>query len=178
MGGMVAQELALRHPESLYALVLGATAARPIHTLRPVSLALFKLTRAVARISRAEAVWASFLVLKRNGLIGAEDEAWMWDSLLARDANLYHEAAYAIWRFDTRDRIGVLTVPTMVVIPERDTVVRVSRQEELASLLPDAPVVRLPDLGHESILADPGGFADAVFAFLDPLVDRAEHDEA
>ena len=178
MGGMVAQELALRHPESLYALVLGATAARPIHTLRPVSLALFKLTRAVARISRAEAVWASFLVLKRNGLIGAEDEAWMWDSLLARDANLYHEAAYAIWRFDTRDRIGVLTVPTMVVIPERDTVVRVSRQEELASLLPDAPVVRLPVLGHESILADPGGFADAVFAFLDPLVDRAEHDEA
>ena len=178
MGGMVAQELALRHPESLYALVLGATAARPIHTLRPVSLALFKLTRAVARISRAEAVWASFLVLKRNGLIGAEDEAWMWDSLLARDANLYHEAAYAIWRFDTRDRIGVLTVPTMVVIPERDTVVRVSRQEELASLLPDAPVVRLPDLGHESILADPGGFADAVFAFLDPLVDRAEPDEA
>jgi pimeloyl-ACP methyl ester carboxylesterase len=178
MGGMVAQELALRHPESLYALVLGATAARPIHTLRPVSLALFKLTRAVARISRAEAVWASFLVLKRNGLIGAEDEAWMWDSLLARDANLYHEAAYAIWRFDTRDRIGMLTVPTMVVIPERDTVVRVSRQEELASLLPDAPVVRLPDLGHESILADPGGFADAVFAFLEPLVDRAEPDEA
>ena len=178
MGGMVAQELALRHPESLYALVLGATAARPIHTLRPVSLALFKLTRAVARISRAEAVWASFLVLKRNGLIGAEDEAWMWDSLLARDANLYHEAAYAIWRFDTRDRIGALTVPTMVVIPERDTVVRVSRQEELAALLPDAPVVRLPDLGHESILADPGGFADAVFAFLDPLVDRAEPDEA
>ena len=178
MGGMVAQELALRHPESLYALVLGATAARPIHTLRPVSLALFKLTRAVARISRAEAVWASFLVLKRNGLIGAEDEAWMWDSLLARDANLYHEAAYAIWRFDTRDRIGALSVPTMVVIPERDTVVRVSRQEELAALLPDAPVVRLPDLGHESILADPGGFADAVFAFLDPLVDRAEHDEA
>ena len=178
MGGMVAQELALRHPESLYALVLGATAARPIHTLRPVSLALFKLTRAVARISRAEAVWASFLVLKRNGLIGAEDEAWMWDSLLARDANLYHEAAYAIWRFDTRDRIGALTVPTMVVIPERDTVVRVSRQEELAALLPDAPVVRLPDLGHESILADPGGFADAVFAFLDPLVDRTEPDEA
>ena len=178
MGGMVAQELALRHPESLYALVLGATAARPIHTLRPVSLALFRLTRAVARISRAEAVWASFLVLKRNGLIGAEDEAWMWDSLLARDANLYHEAAYAIWRFDTRDRIGALTVPTMVVIPERDTVVRVSRQEELAALVPDAPVVRLPDLGHESILADPGGFADAVFAFLDPLVDRAEPDEA
>ena len=127
---------------------------------------------------RAEAVWASFLVLRRNGLIGAEDEAWMWDSLLARDANLYHEAAYAIWRFDTRDRIGGITVPTMVVIPERDTVVRVSTQEELAFLIPDAPVVRLPDLGHESILADPDGFAAAVFEFLDPLENSRELSEA
>lgn len=178
MGGMVAQELALRHPETLSALILGATAARPMHRLRPVSFLLFKFTRAVARISRAEAVWASFLVLRRNGLIGAEDEAWMWDSLLARDANLYHEAAYAIWRFDTRDRISTISVPTMVVIPERDTVVSVSTQEELASLMPDASVVRLPDLGHESILADPGGFADAVFDFLDPLEKSRQLGEA
>jgi len=169
MGGMVAQELALRHPETMSALILGATAAHPMDALRPLSFLLFKLTRAVARISRAEAVWASFLVLKRNGLIGAEDEAWMWDSLLARDANLYHEAAYAIWRFDTRDRVSAISVPTMVVIPERDTVVRVPTQEELASLIPEASVVRLVGLGHESILADPDGFADAVFAFLDPL---------
>jgi 3-oxoadipate enol-lactonase len=178
MGGMVAQELALGYPNTISALILGATAARPMHTLRPVSFLLFKLTRAIARISRAEAVWASFLVLRRNGLIGAEDEAWMWDSLLARDANLYHEAAYAIWRFDTRDRIGAITVPTMVVIPERDTVVRVATQEELASLIPDAPVVRLPDLGHESILADPDGFAAAVFAFLDPLEKSGQLREA
>ena len=178
MGGMVAQELALRHPESISALILGATAARPMHALRPVSFLLFRITRAIARISRAEAVWASFLVLRRNGLIGAEDEAWMWDSLLARDANLYHEAAYAIWRFDTRDRIGGLTVPTMVVIPQRDTVVRVSTQEELASLIPEAPVVRLPNLGHESILADPEGFAGAVFDFLEPFENPRQLGEA
>ncbi|MGI9528835.1 MAG: alpha/beta fold hydrolase, partial [Acidimicrobiia bacterium] len=178
MGGMVAQELALAFPDTISALILGATAARPMNTLRPVSLVLFKLTRAVARISRAEPVWLSFNVLRRNGLIGAEDEAWMWDSLLARDANLYHEAAYAIWRFDTRDRIGGITVPTMVVIPERDSVVRVSTQEELASLIPDAPVVRLPDLGHESVLADPDGFAAAVFEFLDPLENSRRLSEA
>jgi pimeloyl-ACP methyl ester carboxylesterase len=169
MGGMVAQELSLMHPQTVSALILGATAARPMQSLRPISWLLFRFTRAVARISRAEAVWASFLVLRRNGLIGIEDEAWMWDSLLARDANLYHEAAYAIWRFDTRSRIGNLTVPTLIVIPERDIVVPVSTQEELASLLPEATVVRLPDLGHESILADPHGFADAVRGFLDGL---------
>lgn len=183
MGGMVAQELALRHPETVSALVLGATAARPLARLRPLSYALFALTRAVARISRAEAVWASFLVLRRGGLIGAEDEAWMWDSLLARDANLYHEAAYAIWRFDSRDRIGSLTIPVRIVIPERDTVVRVPTQEELARLIPHADVVRIPDLGHETILAAPDAFAEAVGGFLDgpgasaaPSNERARED--
>ena len=167
MGGMVAQELALRHPETVSHLLLGATAARPLATLRPLSLLGFYFTRAVARISRAEAVWASFLTLRNNGLIDAEDEAWMWDSLLARDANLYHEAAFAIWRFDSRERIGEVAVPTLIVIPERDAIVRVARQEELAALLPDADVVRLPDLGHESVLAEPDRFAQAVEDFLD-----------
>lgn len=172
MGGMVAQELALRYPDRISALVLGATAARPIARLRPLSYAMFVLTRAVARISRAEAVWASFLVLRRGGLIGSQDEAWMWDSLLARDANLYHEAAYAIWRFDSRDRVAMLDVPTLVVIPERDTVVRVATQEELASLIPNAEVVRLPGLGHETILAAPDAFADAVAGFLESVATR------
>ncbi len=111
-------------------------------------------------------MWASFLVLRNRGLIGVADEAWMWDSLLARDANLYHEAAYAIWRFDSRDRVGRITIPTLVIIPERDTVVRVGTQEELASLLPNARVVRLPGLGHEAVLADPGAIADAVAGFV------------
>lgn len=172
MGGMVAQELVLRHPDVVSTLVLGATAARPIARLRPLSYALFVLTRAVARISRAEAVWASFLVLRRGGLIGTADEAWMWDSLLARDANLYHEAAYAIWRFDSRDRLGGVTVPTLIVIPGRDTVVRVATQEELARLIPHAEVVRFPELGHETILAAPDAFAHAVAGFIDEAEGR------
>lgn len=102
----------------------------------------------------------------------------MWDSLLARDANLYHEAAYAMWRFDTRDRIGALHVPTLVVIPDRDTVVPVATQVELAGLIGGAEVVRLPNVGHESILADPVGFAEEVLRFLDRELDRDERDSA
>lgn len=174
MGGMVAQELALRYPEAVQAVVFGATAARPMHMLRPMSWFMFRLTRVIARISRAEAVWASFLVMRRHGLIGPEHEAWMWDSLLARDANLYHEAAYAMWRFDSRARLGQLTVPAMVVIPENDAVVHVRTQEELASLVPDAKVVRLPGLGHEAVLAAPDLFADEVSAFFDAVQAQQE----
>lgn len=180
MGGMVLQELALRHPGTPSAIVLGATAARPMYRLRPVSWLLFRITRAIARISRAEAVWASFLVMRHQGLIDSTAEAWMWESLLARDANLYHEAAYAMWRFDTRDRIGALDIPTLVVIPERDTVVPVVTQVELAGLINGAEVVRLPNIGHESILADPVGFAHEVLQFLDRVerdTERIRRDE-
>jgi 3-oxoadipate enol-lactonase len=173
MGGMVVQELAIAHPETPSSLILAATAARPMYRLRPVSWLLFRFTRLIARISRAEAVWASFTVLRRGGLISAHDEAWMWDSLLARDANLYHEAAFAIWRFDTRSRVANIGCRTLVIIPRRDNVVPVSTQEELASLIPDATVVRLDGLGHEAILADPDGVAAVVFDFLDGAADPA-----
>jgi 3-oxoadipate enol-lactonase len=175
MGGMVLQELALRHPETPSALILGATAARPMHRLRPLSWVVFRMTRALARISRAEAVWASFLVIRRTGLIDPSDEAWMWNALLARDANLYHEAAYAMWRFDARDRVGAIDTPTLVVIPELDRVVPVATQEELARLMPAARVRRIPGSGHEAVLADPDGFAALITEFLgDPAVDSAD----
>jgi len=169
MGGMVVQELALRHPETPSALVLAATAARPMYRFRPAIWLMFRITRALARISRAEAVWASFLVLRRAGLIDAADEAWMWDALLARDANLYHEAASAIWRFDARARVGLIDIPVLVVIPEQDSVVPVVTQEELASLIPGARIVRMPDTGHEAVLSTPAVFADLVVDFLDGL---------
>jgi pimeloyl-ACP methyl ester carboxylesterase len=176
MGGMVLQELAIRHPSTPSAIVLGATAARPMHRLRPVSWLIFRMTRALARISRAELVWGSFLLLRRGHLITPADEAWMWESLLARDANLYHEAAYAMWRFDARDRVGSIDVPTLVVIPERDTVVPIAAQEELASLIPEAEVVRMTDVGHESILSDPATLAGVVVAFLDRAFDIVNGD--
>ena len=101
----------------------------------------------------------------------------MWDALLARDANLYHEAAYAIWRFDARSRVGRITTPTLVVVPERDTVVPVATQNELIDLLDDPEVVRLSDVGHESILARPEEFAAAVHRFLQSPRDHGASEE-
>ena len=53
MGGMVAQELAHRHPSLVDRLVLAATAARPVRADMAFRLAVVA-TRAVARISRKE----------------------------------------------------------------------------------------------------------------------------
>ncbi len=176
MGGMVAQELAIRHPGVPSALVLGATAARPFDRARPLAWVALRLSRALARISRAEAVWGSFVALRRARVIPPEGEAWMWDALLSRDANLYHEAAFAIWRFDSRQRLRMIDVPVLVVITERDAVVPVRTQVELASHLHGARVVRLPDAGHESIITQPERYVAAVDDFLNGLasVDRGD----
>jgi 3-oxoadipate enol-lactonase len=177
MGGMVVQELAIRHPDIPSVLILGATAARPFDRARPLAWVVLRLSRALARISRAEAVWGSFVVLRRTGIIGPDEEAWMWDALLARDANLYHEAAFAIWRFDSRQRVRATPHPVLVVITERDRVVPVRTQLDLASRLERATVVTWPDAGHESILSEPGRFVDAIEDFLGGLVIAGPDDE-
>jgi 3-oxoadipate enol-lactonase len=177
MGGMVAQELALRHPDIPSALILAATAARPFDRARPLAWVALRLSRVLARISRAEAAWGSFLALRRTGIIAPDEEAWMWDALLARDANLYHETAFAIWRFDNRQRLHAVRAPVLVVITERDRVVPVRTQTDLASHLEGATVVKLPDAGHESILSQPGRFARAIDDFLGGLAIARRDDE-
>jgi pimeloyl-ACP methyl ester carboxylesterase len=162
LGGMVAQELARRHPQLVGRLALGATAAYPIAgtVYRLLAKLGFWLGRALARISTVELAYLSLRVVERTAGLRPEHHRWMWTSLLRRDPTLFYEAGHAAWRFDSREWVGRLRVPTTVIVNDRDTVVRVDRQRELASLIPNAEVVELSDAGHESVISQPDRYLD------------------
>jgi pimeloyl-ACP methyl ester carboxylesterase len=54
----------------------------------------------------------------------------------------------AVRSHDTRSRLGSIAVPTLVVKPGRDALVRPAHSERLAAGIPGARLVTLPDAGH------------------------------
>jgi pimeloyl-ACP methyl ester carboxylesterase len=151
LGGMVAQELARRHPRHVDRLMLMATAARPVPKYRwPTRLGMV-FVRAVARVSVREMTAASLGILRRANALDPHHERWLWQSLLRRDPTLYFEAGAAVWRFDSRDWVGRLDVPICVIITTEDQLVPVATQYELAGRLPGAEIVELVGARHEAV---------------------------
>ena len=167
MGGMAAQVFAHRYPERVEHLLLAATAARPIDRLRVLARAMFWLARAFARISKKEAAMFTYRYLLRGELIDDSHQRWMWAALLDREPTLFYESGNAAWRFDSRDWVGEITVPTMVIIPERDEVVPTRTQRDLAARLDNPTVVEIEGAGHDAALSRPEAFIKAIDSFLE-----------
>ena len=167
MGGLAAQVFAHRHPERVDRLILAGTAAYPIDRFRIVVRFSFWLARAVARVSTKEAAMFTYRYLLRHELIDTRTQRWMWAALLSRDPNLFYESGHAALRFDSRDWVGEISVPTMVIIPGRDEVVPVRAQRDLAARLADPVVIEIEDAGHASVLSRPEVYVKAIDEFLD-----------
>ncbi len=167
MGGLVVQELARRHPRHVGAMILAATAARPIATARLVTRIAFWLTRAGLRLSNREVARATGWLLYRGGAIRADHRRWMHQKLLKRDPDLYYEIGAAVWRYDSRQWVGRLAPRAMIIISTEDQVVPPETQYELASLLPDADLVEIEGGYHESVLNRPREYVEAISRFVD-----------
>ncbi len=166
MGGMVAQELARRHPRHVGSLILAATAARPIAQFRLLTRAVFWLTRGALRLSSLEAALVTGGLLHRGGAIRDDHRRWMHQALLRRDPDLYYEIGAAVWRFDSRGWVGRLPQRMMIILPTDDEVVPPETQYELAALLPQAELVELSGGFHEAVLNRPQECIDAIRRFM------------
>jgi pimeloyl-ACP methyl ester carboxylesterase len=151
LGGMVAQELALRHPERVSALVLGATTPGGLLSVPPdpAVIAYFMRHRG---LSSDEAVWAAVPHLysrrtreQRPELI-AEDAA----RRLRRpvDRAVYAAQVSAGMRHDALSRLGAILAPTLVVHGDEDVVVPAANGRTLATHIPDAELALWANAGH------------------------------
>lgn len=167
LGGMVAQAFVRRHPGRCDHLVLGATAAYAIPKWRWAAWVGLMAARAVARVSTKESALVTHRYLLGTGIVEPRHSRWLWERLTDRDPTLFYESGFAVWRFDSREWVTGLGVPTLVLIPSIDRVVAGDAQRELASLIPDATVVEIEGTGHEAILSHADDVAAAVVAFID-----------
>jgi 3-oxoadipate enol-lactonase len=169
LGGMVAQEVAIEHPERVNRLVLAATTPGwPYgHPMPPASTALMMSTRRlepeVALRRHVENALSATTVVERPELVerlirhqkARPTDPKAWSALAAAGAS------YTGGRRQTQ-----IQAPTLVLYGEDDTVVDPRNSKLLAERIPNATLVSFPGLGHLFFWEDPAAFVDALTRFL------------
>jgi len=168
MGGMIAQEMAIRHPSRIARMVLAVSFARP----DPVRRA-FLLHRRWARALGADPVQESVAALpwlvsprvlndpQRLGQIMALVAGM---PMMAADA--YGSQIDAILEHDTLSRLHQVQAPTLVLAAAEDVLTPVALSREIAAAIPGARLQVLPHGNHAVQIEQPEAFNAAVLDFL------------
>lgn len=153
MGGMVAQELALRARARLLSLTLIATHAGGALARLPTIVGSWRFlqTNLAPRERRLQAVER---LLFPAAFLARCDRAWL-TAVLKADFGSPPSSKERRWqlaaiaRHDTRTRLGALAgLRTLVVKPSLDLLVRPSESDRLVRLIPGARLLAFPDAGH------------------------------
>ncbi len=169
MGGMVAQEMALRHRDRVHRLILSGTYARADAKRRMLLQQWRELSLGGASIEvmvRERMLWTlQDETLEQTDLIDqmieffVQDGAPLTEQVFARqcDACLAH---------DTADRLRDIQQPTLVICGRRDQLTPPALHRELADEIPDAHLVTIAYGGHLVMVESAEQFNHSVLQFL------------
>jgi len=151
MGGMIAQEFALRHSNRVRRLVLGCTTPGGLHSVRLGGEALARAysTQPMSAEERgralAEACFTKGYIDQHPQIIPAMIEARRQRPIdpIALDHRM--KAAYA---HDTYDRLPQIACPTLVITGKDDMLISWENSRILAERIPNATLVVLEPAGH------------------------------
>jgi pimeloyl-ACP methyl ester carboxylesterase len=169
MGGMIAQEFALRHPRKVRALVLGCTTPGGPKAVRLGGEALTNAysTKPMSAEERgralAEAAFTKGYIEKHPEIIPAMIEARRQRPIDPVALGHRMKAAYA---HDTFDRLSQITCPTLVITGKEDVLISSENSRILAERIPDAKLMLLEPAGHCFWLEQPEQSHEAILAFL------------
>jgi len=156
MGGAVAQALALDYPEAVSGLVLLGTGA--------------KLPCAPIIFETITTDYTKFLDMSGNVAYGPNTDR----KIIARHreilARVRPEVAHgdftACNEFDSRERLGEIKVPTLIMCGEADYMMPVKFSAYLAENIENSRLVTLPDVGHHLMAEARDEFRRHVSEFL------------
>ena len=165
MGGMIAQEYALAYPEGIRSLTLACTYAEP----GPFCSRMFSMwadmapVNGVPFIMRDVTLWAFTVPFFTE----REDELREFEGEMAQmpmPVEAYLAQLSSIQTHDTRDRVGGISAPTMVLAGEEDILIPVSLSKELHASIPGA-TWKTTRGGHACCWEHPAEFNQALIEF-------------
>jgi pimeloyl-ACP methyl ester carboxylesterase len=172
MGGMIAQELALRHPRKVRSLVLGCTSAGGARAIRDDGNAFagaYSLTpmppEERGRLL-AQAVFSKGHLERHPEIIAAMIEARRNRPL--DTAALSHRMA-ALETHDTYDRLPQIACPALVITGRDDALIPWQNSRLIAERIPGAQLEVLDPAGHCFWLERPEDSRAAIMQFLETV---------
>jgi len=167
-GGMIAVRIAVQRPELVSSLVLMDTSAGPE---RPDWAEVERgYVSALEEQGMTDEVIASSVPIMFGDRYQSEQPdgvAVYYDRLRTMDVNGAIEALNAIiGRDSVLDRLGQITLPTLVVHGENDAAIPMSEAEAIAGGITGAELVRIPDSGHMTPLEAPDAVNVALAEFF------------
>ena len=160
MGGAIAQELALVHPERVRSLVLNGTWCRGDRFLHEV------FRNWMWSAEKADSI-RDFLVTVNLWCFAPRiwNEGIMDEWIAAAEASPYAQSVDAFSRstlaliaHDSADRVGGIGAPTLITVGELDLVLPPRYSQELANRIPNARMVVIPDVGHQPFQEAPADY--------------------
>jgi pimeloyl-ACP methyl ester carboxylesterase len=154
LGGMIAQTIAIEHPERVLSLtsIMSTTGASGVGQPKPEVLGILM---SPPPGSREEALDAGVVASRAIGSPGLVDEEKVrlrtgqaWD----RDHDprgVGHQLVAILASPDRTEALGRVTVPTLVIHGDVDPLVTPSGGEATAAAVPGARLVVLPGVGHD-----------------------------
>ena len=169
LGGLVAQELALRHPDRVQSLVIGASTAGGLTASLPSTLPMTFFARAGA-MGPEEAEWAAvpYAYSETTRRLHADRIAANIAHRVGSPIDIlaYLHQAAAVAAHDSSHRLARITAPTLVVHGQKDVVVPPANALQLARRIPGAQLRLWPDAGHLYIIDEPEADREIARFFL------------
>jgi 3-oxoadipate enol-lactonase len=152
MGGMIAQEFALRHPKRTATVTLGCTTAGGTHSVPPPPESLKILTAPREGVSPAEVIrrgWPlghtpKYIAENRNALEAAIPR------LLEHPTPpfAFQRQLEATYTLKTFERLPQIKAPTLVVTGAEDVLIPAKNSEIIAAQIPGAKLHIIKGVGH------------------------------
>jgi 3-oxoadipate enol-lactonase len=171
MGGMIAQEFALRHPDRLDKLILSGTgAATGRAKFDPISIWNFVKQHDTEGLTFAaqQFLWLFSTDFLRNHQAVDQTLAMLGSNPNPVSPEAYSRQASAYIQHDALDRIGNIKAATLVITGERDRLTPPWIGRELADAIPGAKfhLIDGPGSSHVVPLERPEDFNKIVLSFL------------
>ena len=172
MGGFIAQNLVLRHPQRVISLVLACTHCGGAHRIAAdagVVERVFDLERA-QKLTPEENLRVMFPFMCSQQFIDNNPD--IIDHLAAKNAEYptpLHGSIRqreAMASHDTYDRLPQLNAPTLVISGDADTIIPVENSKLLTDRIPDTELVILENMGHLFTLEAADEFDKTVLDFM------------